>query len=153
MKRSFLIIAALLISLSTFSQNYSKAIGLRLGSSIGVSYKQFFSADRAAEALFDIDILGKNTTKIKASCYYEFHFDVNIDGLSLYAGPGVSAGAFVSGLYGKYFVMSVDAMGGVEYKFNNVPVVLAFDWTPKFQFITDSGFKPANFALTARYTF
>jgi hypothetical protein len=153
MKRYFLIIAALLLSLSTFSQNYSRAIGVRTGSSIGFSYKQFLAADRAGEAIFDIDIIGKNTTKIKASCYYEFHADVNVDGLSLYAGPGASAGVYLSGLYNKFFVMSVDALAGVEYKFNNLPIVLAFDWIPKVQFITDSGFKPANFAVTARYTF
>jgi len=151
--RAFLIIAVLLISLNASSQNYSRAIGVRTGSSIGVSYKQFLKADRAGEAIFDIDIIGKNATKVKTACYYEFHADVNVDGLSLYAGPGASVGVYLSGLYSKFFVMSIDALGGVEYKFNNVPVVLAFDWIPKFQFITDSGFKPANFALTARYTF
>ncbi|MFA6334055.1 MAG: hypothetical protein WCX48_00670 [Bacteroidales bacterium] len=153
MKKSLLVVVALLISFSAFSQNYSKAIGFRLGSSVGASYKQFLTAGTAVEGIFDLDIIGNDNTKIKGSGYYQFHFDVNVDGLSLYAGPGASAGVFIDGKYKNNFVMSIDAMGGVEYKFNNVPIVLAFDWTPKLQIISDAGFKPANFALTVRYTF
>jgi len=153
MKRSLLIIAALLISLSAFSQNYNRAVGLRLGSSVGVSYKQFLTSGTAVEAILDLDIIGRNYTKVKASGYYQFHFDLNVDGLSLYGGPGASAGVFVAGDYRNNFVMSIDAIGGVEYKLHNAPIVLAFDWIPKIQIITDSGFKPANFGLTARYIF
>ena len=153
MKRSLLIIVALFVTLSVYSQNYKKAIGFRAGSSIGISYKQFMTETEAAEAIFDIDFTGRRTTKVKASAYYLRHFDVNVDGLSLYAGPGASAGVFIEGLYQNNFVMSLDIMGGVEYKFNNIPVVLACDWTPKYQFITLAGFRSGNFGLTVRYTF
>ncbi len=152
MKKSLLILTALLISFSAFSQNYSKAVGLRLGSSIGVSYKEFLTAGTAGEGIFDVDIIGKDYMKIKAAGYYQFVFDTNVDGLAFYAGPGISAGVFVNGEYKNNFVMSLDAMGGVEYKFRNVPLVLSFDWTPKLQIITDAGLKSANFALTLRYT-
>jgi len=153
MKRPLLIIVALFLTLSAFSQNYKKAIGFRAGSSVGVSYKEFLSDIDAAEAIFDIDFTNRRHTKVKGSVYYLRHFDVNVDGLSLYAGPGTSAGVIIEGIYQNNFVMSLDIMGGVEYKFNNVPVVLSCDWTPKYQFITLAGFSPGNFGLTVRYTF
>ncbi|MEN6618873.1 MAG: hypothetical protein ABFC28_05185 [Rikenellaceae bacterium] len=153
MKKSLLIFVALFISLSAFSQNYSKSIGLRMGSSIGASYKKFLTTKTAFETILDMDIIGRNHEKIKGSGYYLYHFDVNVDGLSLYAGPGASAGVFVDGDYKNNFVMSFDGMGGIEYKFNNTPIVLACDWTPKFQFITNAGIKSGNFGLTVRFTF
>lgn len=152
MKKSLLVVVALVISLSAFSQDYSRAVGLRLGSSIGASYKTFLNSDRAVEGILDIDIIDRDYTKIKFAGYYQFHFDVNVDGLSLYAGPGASAGVYTNGRYRNNFAMSLDGMGGVEYKFNNAPLVLAFDWVPKLQFISDAGFKADNFAITLRFT-
>ncbi len=153
MKRTLLVLATILLSINLFSQNYNRAIGFRLGSSIGISYKQFLAQDRAVETIFDLDIIGRNSMKVKAACFYQYHFDVKVDGLSVYAGPGASAGVLLQGDYKNNFAMSIDGIGGIEYKFNNVPVVLAFDWNPKFQFVTETGFKPGNFGLTVRYSF
>lgn len=149
-KKTLFILAALLITSSVYSQNYTRAIGLRLGSSVGASYKQFLEPTRAIEGILDLDILNKDMMKIKVSGIYQFHFDVNVDGLSLYAGPGASAGIYVGDASG--FLMSVDGMAGVEYKFANAPVALSFDWNPKVQIITNAGFKTDNFALTVRFT-
>jgi hypothetical protein len=88
--------------------------------------------------------------KLKLSGFYQFHFNVDVDGLSLYAGPGASAGIYVGDESG--FMMSIDGIGGVEYKFHNAPIALSFDWNPKVQIINDAGFKPSNFGLTIRYT-
>jgi hypothetical protein len=154
MKKIFYILVLMLfISTSSFSQSYERAVGIRIGSSIGGSYRQFLSQNKAFEAILDLDIIGRDYMKVKGSGYYLFHFNLNVDGLALFAGPGASAGVFVSGDYRDKLILSVDGMGGIEYKFNNAPIVLAFDWNPKVQIVTDAGFKPANFALTVRYTF
>lgn len=150
MKRSLLIGVALLFSALLTAQDYTKAIGLRVGSSIGASYKQFLEPKRAIEGILDLDILSKETLKLKVTGIYQFNFTTDVDGLSWYAGPGASAGIYVGDNNG--FLMSVDGMVGVEYKFHNAPVALSFDWNPKVQIITDAGFKPANFGLTIRYT-
>ncbi len=150
MKRGLIILLFTIICSTIYSQNYTNAIGLRIGSSIGASYKEFISKDRAIEGILDLDILKKDEMKLKLSGIYQFHYNVNVDGLSLYAGPGASAGIYVGDSSG--FMMSIDGMAGIEYKFHNTPIALSFDWNPKVQIITDAGFKPNNFGLTIRYT-
>ena len=151
MKKLFLVALALILSVSAFSQNYKQAIGQRLGTSIGASYKHFLNSTQAIEGILDLDIFEKDQMKIKATGIYQFHFDVNVDGLALYAGPGASVGLFLGDTNGVH--VAIDGMAGIEYKFDNVPLALSFDWNPKVQIITNAGFKPANFGLTLRYTF
>ncbi len=150
MKRLFIIVASMLISMGAFSQNYTDAVGLRLGSSIGASYKHFLNRSNAIEAILDLDIFEKDQMKLRATGIYQFHFDVNVDGLSLYAGPGASLGLFLGDSNG--VLMAIDGMAGIEYKFENTPIAISFDWNPKVQIITNAGFKPGNFGLTIRYT-
>lgn len=149
MRKSLLLLTAIIIASGAFAQDYTTAIGLRLGSSIGASYKQFLEPSRAIEGILDLDILNGDQMKIKVTGIYQFHFDVNVDGLSLFAGPGASAGIYVGDSSG--FLMAIDGMAGVEYKFLNVPIALSFDWNPKVQIITNAGFKPSNFGITVRY--
>ncbi len=150
MKKTLLLFAAIIITSSAFTQDYTKAIGLRLGSSVGASYKQFIQPTRAIEGILDLDILHSDQMKIKVTGIYQFHFDVNVDGLSLFAGPGASAGVYIGDHSG--FLMAIDGMAGIEYKFNNAPIALSFDWNPKVQIITNAGFKPDNFGFTVRFT-
>ncbi|MFA5712760.1 MAG: hypothetical protein WC960_01110 [Bacteroidales bacterium] len=132
------------------AQEYSSAIGLRIGSSIGASYKQFLNTTHAIEGIVDLDIIGSENMKVKASALYQFHFPTGADRLSWYFGPGASAGIFVGEKSG--FVMSIDGVLGIEYKFYEVPIALSFDWNPKVQIISDAGFIPQNFGLTVRFT-
>lgn len=150
MRKIVLFSAFLFIGLNLAAQDYTRSIGLRLGSSIGASYKEFIRPSTAIEGILDLDILDEDKMKLKLSGFYQFHFNVDVDGLSLYAGPGASAGIYVGDESG--FMMSVDGIGGVEYKFHNAPIALSFDWNPKVQIINDAGFKPSNFGLTIRYT-
>jgi len=155
MKKIIVLTFALLISLSAFSQNYERAVGLRLGTSIGANYKQFLTAGSAFEAMASIDIIGKDDRKISFGGYGEYHYalDLEVDGLSLYFGPGATIGFYVAGPYRDKAVMTMDLIGGVEYKLHSYPLILAFDWNPQFQMVTDAGIKPANFGLSVRYTF
>jgi hypothetical protein len=150
MKKIVILSAFLLIAMNMVAQDYTRSIGLRIGSSIGASYKEFIRPATAIEGVLDLDILDDEKMKLKLSGFYQFHFNVDVDGLSLYAGPGASAGIYVGDESG--FMMSVDGIGGVEYKFHNAPIALSFDWNPKVQIINDAGFKPDNFGLTIRYT-
>ncbi|MDD4638584.1 MAG: hypothetical protein PHT63_02340 [Bacteroidales bacterium] len=153
MKRVLFTMLFTVLCILGFSQSYQKAAGLRAGSSLGLSYKQCLSPVKAVEGIADLDIIGRNFMKFKVSGYYLHHFDMDAEGLTLFAGPGASAGLYVSGEYKDKLILSLDLMGGIEYKFPNAPFILAFDWNPKLQMITDAGFKPASFGLTARYVF
>ncbi|MDP3452305.1 MAG: hypothetical protein Q8R90_05065 [Bacteroidales bacterium] len=150
MKRGLLLIILMSTGILLCAQNYDSAIGLRLGSGVGASYKQFVRPAAAVEGILEMDILTPNDMKVKVTGLYQFHLNVNIDGLSLYAGPGASAGIYVGDSSG--FFMAIDGMAGVEYKFQNSPIVLSFDWNPKIQMIKNAGFKPYNFGLTIRLT-
>jgi hypothetical protein len=149
-KRLFISFLMLTITAMAFSQDYTRAIGLRFGSSVGASYRQFLNPGTAIEGILDLDILHKDHMKIKVTGIYQFHRNINVDGLSYYFGPGASAGIYVGDSSG--FLMAIDGMLGLEYKFPNIPLALSFDWNPKVQIITNAGFKPDNFGLTVRFT-
>lgn len=152
MKKLLVIAAALLISISSFAQNYDKAIGLRIGSGVGITYKQFLNPGQAIEANLGLNELFSNDNlNLVVGANYQFHFDVNVPGLTLYAGPGASLGLFL----GEHndFLLSIDGIGGIEYKFNNVPIALSLDWKPQLQLISDVHFRATNFGLGVKYTF
>ncbi|OJV19526.1 MAG: hypothetical protein BGO30_06540 [Bacteroidetes bacterium 41-46] len=151
MKRIIIAAAALLITTAALSQNYKTAIGLRTGTTLGASVKHFISQPGALEGILDVDLVRHDEMKIKATGLYEYHFDVNVDGLYLYAGAGATAGVHVAGLYSKQFMMGIDLIGGVEYKFNNIPLALSADWNPRIQLISNPGFKVPNLGFTVRY--
>ncbi|MDD2491464.1 MAG: hypothetical protein PHV12_04630 [Bacteroidales bacterium] len=151
MKKIILAAAVLIMSTSAFSQNYKTSIGLRTGTSLGASIKHFISQPGAIEGILDVDLVRHDEMKIKATGLYEYHFDVNVDGLYVYAGAGATAGVHVAGLYSKQFMMGIDLIGGVEYKFNNIPLALSADWNPRIQIISNPGFKVTNLGFTVRY--
>lgn len=151
MKKTLLMTFALLVAATAFSQSYKTAIGLRTGTSLGASIKHFISKPGAFEGILDVDLVKHDEIKIKATGLYEYHFDVNVDGLYVYAGAGASAGVHVSGLYSKEFMMGIDLIGGAEYKFKNVPLALSADWNPRIQLISNPGIKIPNFGFTIRY--
>ncbi|MDD4067818.1 MAG: hypothetical protein PHV65_02975 [Bacteroidales bacterium] len=153
MKRILVIISALLITLSAKGQDYERAVSARLGTSIGASYKQFVTAGSAFEAVTSLDIIGKNDRKLTLSTYGEYHYNLGVDGLSLFGGPGVSFGLYIAGDYRDGAVFSIDLISGIEYKLPDYPFIIAFDWNPKLQMVTNSGIKPANFGISFRYTF
>lgn len=149
MKRLLILFTLLTIGSTLFSQEYKSAVGLRLGSSLGVSYKKFIEPKKAIEGILDLDILYRNEMKIEVTGLYLFHFGLNVDGLSAFAGPGASAGIYVGDSSG--FIMSLDGMAGFEYKFHNSPIALSFDWNPRIQMIKNAGLKGDGFAFTIRY--
>jgi hypothetical protein len=154
MKKTVVLLTALLITVSAVAQNYHRAVSARMGTSVGVSFKQFVSSAAAFELMSSVDIVESNNQKLIFSAYGQYHYDkLGVDGLSIFGGPGTSVGLFISGKYQDKAVLSFDIITGVEYKLQELPLVLAFDWNPKLQMITDAGIKPANFGVTLRYTF
>ena len=149
MKRFLVLFTLLSIGSTLFSQEYKSAVGLRLGSSLGVSYKNFIEPNKAIEGVLDLDILYRNEMKVEVKGLYLFHFGLNVDGLSAFAGPGVSAGIYVGDSSG--YIMSIEGMAGFEYKFHNSPIALSFDWNPRLQMIKSAGLKGDGFAITIRY--
>ena len=176
-KALFWALIALLLGTSktTRAQNYTTAIGARIGPSYGFTVKHFFSEKLAIEGLvtsryygpfkgsaiqgaygFGNGALGLNLTAL-----IEYHFPIgNIEGLNWFVGGGFHLGVWQGeGNHPwfpdtkAYFLTGIDAIGGVEYTFSEIPLTLQVDIKPSLHFIEYFGIWYDEFAVTARYTF
>jgi len=157
MRKTILAFLLVVVGASTAAaQNYDQAFGLRLGTMVGASYKQFVNSSQAFEAIADLDILHSDAMVVRATALYEFHIPIySVDGLSWYIGPGVSAGVQLGDDSG--FILGLDAIGGIEYKLASLPFCFSLDYNPKIFLLGYEKAKDklswANLGLTIRYTF
>ena len=154
MKKILFILLLTGITFSVSAQDYAQAIGLRLGSPVGLTYKQSLSEINAFEAMVDLDFFESGVTKLSGSAFYLWQKSLNIpdtdiSGLSWFAGPGASAGVF-SGKNYTDFNFSINGLIGLEYKFEDIPLALSIDFGPRFYFLNDSGMLWGG-AVTVRY--
>ncbi len=149
MKKVFIVAVLALFSLSAMAaQPYEKSIGLRLGSSIGATYKQFLSEKNAIEGILDLDLLDSDALKLNVTGLYLWEWNIS-GGWNWFAGPGASVGMRFGDNSG--FNLGIDGMVGIEYKFD-IPLVLGVDFNPRWYLIGGSSFGGGG-ALSVRYTF
>lgn len=158
-----------LLPLCLVGQDYNRSAGLRLGHTSGVTYKRFVVEDEAYEI-----ILSGRRDGMQVTGLYEFHnpMEVGFDkNFSFYYGIGAHVGFERYGDLKKvlisedplefeyenrtYFAMGVDVLAGVEYRYLSVPMTIAFELKPYFNFIgmryTKSTFWDAS--LSVKYVF
>lgn len=139
------------------AQNYGAAVGLRGGSLNGLTYKQFLGSENAFEGLVSSRWKGMQVTGL-----YEVHamaFDV--PQLQWYYGAGAHVGFFDGYDDHPFFddedknesfvLMGVDAIVGIEYTIEEIPVVIGLDWKPEFNILGHSGFWFGDTSLSIRY--
>lgn len=158
MKKLVLLSVFALCAIPLFSQSYSSAVGLRLGSPIAVTYKTFINETTALEGIIGFASFDSfvNYTNIRAA--YLIHEDIgSMDNFQWYYGGG--AGIFLWN-YKSSFVGVQDGNTGIglsgyiglEYTFPDTPVSLSLDWAPTFILGGfGSGFGAGYGALAARY--
>ncbi len=137
-----------LISSVGFAQ-YDKSIGMRLGSSSGVTFKKFVHEEEAIELLLS----GRNDG-LQLTGLYQFHkpMDWNFtDRIYLNYGVGGHFGyerqrsiriffdpfgqTEVGNRNRHQFTMGIDALVGLEYRWLTVPMTIGFDLKPYFDFV------------------
>jgi hypothetical protein len=131
-------------SQSAPGQDYTTALGLRLGYPFGVTLKHFISPQAALEGIVGVGY-GFNLTAL-----YEYHGDFSgAPGLRWFAGGGLSFYSWPS------WGASVGLAGilGLDYKFDSAPVNLSLDWLPAFYLTGYNSFTGGGGALSVRYTF
>ena len=129
------------------AQSYNKAIGLGIGSSLSLNYKQFISPTSAIEGGFSYSFVS-NSPMVWA--VYEYHVSI-VDNFNFYFGGGLNLGAY-NVKHNTRFALGIDPIVGIEYKFNRAPIALAFDYKPEFNVTgTPMGWDPVS--LKIRYTF
>jgi hypothetical protein len=153
MKKITAIIAALVVSVSAFSQNYQSAIGLKIGYDVAATYKTFLNSTNAVDLGVSISDMF-NPNKGLGAHVNGFYIWQNplggINGLSWYAGPGAYIGLNIGDTTS--FSASIDGIVGLEYKFDNLPLALSVDWTPGIN-LTGIEFSWHGGGIGARYIF
>lgn len=154
MKKISIIIIALLMSASAFSQSYKHAVGIKLGAEEGFVYKQNLNKDN----FFEVGLGWFVGNSLLVNGFYLWNFNIpEVDGLAWYVGPGAYIGGSMNNKYSG-LNMSVNARIGIEYKFVEIPLALSLDWSPGFEFIAnDSNFYPGfgwkGLGLGVKYAF
>jgi hypothetical protein len=157
MKTKIFIVAAffLFLSANLRAQDYSNAVGVRIGLGQGITFKHFVTTTDALEGLLDFRWGGFNITGL-----YERHmtaFDVRE--LYFYYGAGAHIG-FWDGYSNPWFddrdnytVIGIDGIVGLEYVFTEIPFNVSLDWKPALNVIGNAGFWGDNIALSFRFVF
>lgn len=140
------------------AQEYNSAIGLRLGSPLSISFKQFISEPGAIEVFAGFrNYSGYGWFNVGG--LYQHHFPItSVEGLKWYVGGGASVyfWNYDFDLPGDEDTnLSLGILGnlGLDYKFATAPINLSVDWMPSI-FISGygSGFGAGYGALSVRYT-
>lgn len=131
------------------AQTYKTSAGLSIdfgdgATLVGPAIKHFFGTNNAiqAEVLF-----GNNVTYLQAFYQYNAQF-ASASGLQWYLGVGPSVGLYDGG--SDFYVRPT---AGLDYKINNAPISLSFDWRPAVYIGDNSDFEPARFGIGMRFVF
>lgn len=152
--RNFLIVTALAVAAITTTasaQNYTTAVGARLGYDNGITLKHFFAPASAFEGLLSVSPRYFQLTGI-----YEYQQPLpGAPGLDWYVGLGAHLGnVYYKNYDGGRFLLGADLIGGLEYAFPTAPFVVSLDWKPSFNFTNDyNDYWFAGLALSLRYRF
>ena len=155
--KKLLIIGIIMLSgaLSVNAQDYLTGIGLRGGTSNGVTIKHFLSEDNAVEGILSLRWGG-----IMVCGLYEFEKYMSTPGLSWYYGAGAHIGFWNStkndipwaDVDDNYTVIGVDGIIGIEYTFDGFPINISLDWKPTLNLVGTTDFWGDEAAFSIRYT-
>lgn len=142
-----LIAAAIMVftAAKVSAQSYNWAVGARVGTTMsGFSVKHNFNASNAIEGLLSAPY--KNGFIVTA--LYERNIPVIDNGFNFYYGAGAHTGS-----YRHDFVLGIDGIVGLEYKFPTVPLVLSIDYKPAFDIVENTHFRMGDFGLGIKIAF
>lgn len=150
---------------SSSDNGYKTAFGLKALWGIGVTGKFFMKENTAIETIVHYDGLGGTGTALNLTALYEYHGNVGLPGLRWYLGGGASVGytklkdmpefegvAESDGNKGNTS-FGIDAVAGLEYKFNKLPIAISVDWQPGYALNSGGGFGSKGGGFGVKYTF
>lgn len=132
------------------AQEYDLAVGIRAGSSTGLTLKRFITEATALEGMILYRQGGARAVGL-----IEAHIPLS-DGLFLMIGGGGHAG-FTSSLFeeARYnrLAAGVDLIVGAEYVFPYSPVAVSFDLMPAVELVSGTRISGNNAGVTLKYLF
>jgi hypothetical protein len=158
MKKLLLVVVCLSALNFAFAQNktanstsYKSAAGVKVWDGGALNLKTFLKEEK--EALEFIGFFYNGGVRITG--LYEWHGNLSTEGeLKWYAGGGAHVNLFkVGGVSGTR--VGIDGIVGLDYKFKQMPLNVALDWQPAYEFGKDNtgGFSGNWGGLAVRYTF
>jgi hypothetical protein len=142
------------------AQGYENAIGLRLGTSQGITFKHALANDGMLELMLTSRWGGWNFTAM----YQKYAPAFNADGLYWYYGAGAHIGFYDGNDNDKnpwydedddedHVIVGIDGIIGLEYQIGEIPFHVGLDWKPAFNLFDEAGLWADEVALSIRYVF
>lgn len=153
MKKLFTSVFAFLFILATTdskAQLYDRAIGVRLGTYNGITYKTKVADNHAIDFSLNYAVRN-NDDSFYFTGLYEVHADAGhiLPNLLWFYGAGGSIGSRQhSGL-----LLAVDGVIGLDYKFEGEPINISLDWKPALELAPAGRLNMAGVGISVRYTF
>ena len=146
MKRIFTALLFLLVMISAKAQMYKHSVGVRAGYSHTVTLKYFYNDQEAVELM-----AGERNGGLQITGLYQFNRPMKLaitDMLYAYYGAGIHVGyelfpvandnTAVNNIFTNnqpLFVMGVNTILGVEYRWLAIPITIGLDVKPYFQMV------------------
>jgi hypothetical protein len=138
------------------AQSYDQALGLRGGTTNGITYKHFLSEQDAAEL-----IAGFQDNGLRITGLYERHVSAfDEEGFYWYYGAGGHLGFYDNDYDPPYrdgdrdggTAIGLDGIAGLEYRIPEIPLTISADVKPFLEF-TETDLYLWDTGLSLRYTF
>jgi hypothetical protein len=143
------------LSLASYGQDYRTSLGLRVGLPYGLTVKHFLNKYNALEGVLAARWQGFIVTGL----YENEHRTGQYPGLNWFWGFGGHIGFWGANenpnLEPTYSgsVIGADAILGIEYTFDDIPINLSLDILPSVNLIGHTGWGGINGAISIRYVF
>lgn len=153
MRLLFTLFVCVVISSDSIGQSFNfqeSNVGLRFGMDLGVTSIGFTAETPVADDFVEISF-NVNDLYHKATVIYKRYTDLELDdlpNLRYYYGIGPSV---VFPVLANDVYYGVEVAGGVDYSFDNPPLIVGAEIKPAYFMNLDSGFYPAQFALFVKY--
>lgn len=153
-KLLFIFILAVGMAAAASGQDYKTALGLRAGLPYGLTVKHFLNNTNALEGI----VAGTRYGGFVITGLYEsVHWTGEYPGLNWFFGGGAHIGSwdddpdFADSETGGVF--GLDAILGLEYTFDEIPLNLSLDILPTFNLVGSNNWGGINGGLSIRYVF
>jgi hypothetical protein len=153
----FTLLFILFLVFSINAQDYKTSLGIRVGYPYGISIKHFLNEKNAVEGILAI----RDGGFVATALYENEHWTGQYPGLNWYWGLGAHVGFWDPGAnrfinkanFAGEGVIGVDAILGLEYTFDEIPLNLSADVFPCVNLINTTGWGGLNWGISARYVF
>ncbi len=150
---SFVLI--LIVTITARAQDYNTGIGIRAGTSNGLTVKHFIGTNKVIEGIVTTRWQGYNFTGL----YQIYKQAFEVDRLNWFYGFGGHVGSYRGENHRQidndeqYWLFGIDGIIGMEYNFVNIPFNISLDWKPAIDIY--GGLFPSGdeLAFSIRYIF